>query len=55
MKHILKIAGSLLLDQIVGCISGSMMIIGVAFFFKNSLSGYLIAAAITIFLFCYIA
>ena len=55
MKHILKMVGSLLMDQLVGIISGFMMIIGVAFFFKNSLTGYLLAASITIFLFSYIA
>lgn len=55
MKHILKIAGSLLIDQLVGVISGSMMVLGVAFFFHNSLTGYLLAGALTIFLFAYTA
>lgn len=49
MKHLLKLVGSLLLDQFMGTIAGSMMVLCVYTFFKNSLTGYILA-----FIFCFI-
>ena len=46
MKHILKLAGSLLLDQFVGIISGFMLVLCVSVLFQNSLSGYTLAFCI---------
>lgn len=43
MKHLLKLSGSLLLDQFIGCISGWMMILCVSVIFKKSIVGHLLA------------
>lgn len=48
MKKFLKFVGSLFLDQFVGIISGSMLVLCVASFFQNSKLGYFLA-----FLFCF--
>ena len=43
MKKILKGAGGLLLDQFIGVVSAFMLVLCVAQFFGNSLSGYTLA------------
>ena len=43
MKHLFKLVGSLLLDQAVGIIGGSMMVLCVSTFFNNSFWGYFLA------------
>ncbi len=43
MKHLLKVTAALLLDQLVGTISGFMLVLCVSVIFKNNLNGYLIA------------
>ena len=55
MKQLLHTAGSLFLDQFIGVIAGMMMPLCVAMLFGNRLPGYLLAAAITIFLYAYCA
>lgn len=55
MKHFLKLCGSLLIDQFIGCISGFMLILCVASLFNNSLTGYLLAFCICFGFFVYIS
>ena len=43
MKKFFKFVGSLFLDQLVGIISGSMLVLCVASFFQNSKLGYVLA------------
>lgn len=54
MKHILKTAGSLLLDQFLGVFSGWMLVVCVSVLFKNSLTGYVIAFCICFGFYSYI-
>lgn len=43
MKKFFKFVGSLFLDQVVGIISGSMLVLCVASIFENSKTGYFLA------------
>ncbi len=43
MKKILKAAGGLILDQFIGVVSAFMLVLCVAQFFSNSMSGYMVA------------
>lgn len=54
MKHFFKLFGSLLADQFIGCISGFMLILCVSTFFKNSLSGYVLAFIICFGFYAYV-
>lgn len=54
MKYLLKTAVSLLADQVVGIISGFMLILCVSAIFKNSLTGYIIAFCICFGFYIYV-
>jgi len=54
MKHIFKCVGSLLLDQFVGIISGSMLVLCVSALFQNSLLGYTLAFCICFGFYAYV-
>lgn len=54
MKHLFKLAGSLLLDQFVGIISAFMLVLCVAGIFKNSLTGYALAFCICFGFYVYV-
>ena len=54
MKHILKCAASLILDQFVGIISGFMLVLCVSTIFENSLTGYTIAFCICFGFYAYV-
>ncbi len=54
MKHILKTAGSLLLDQFIGSIAACMLVVCVAVLFKQSLLGFVLAFVIAFAFYAYI-
>lgn len=54
MKHLLKLVGALLLDQLVGIISAFMLVLCVSVIFKNSLTGYLLAFCICFGFYAYV-
>ncbi len=55
MKHFFKIVGSLLMDQFVGIIGASMMVLCVSTFFNNSFAGYLLAFAFSLGFYAYVS
>ncbi len=54
MKHFFKLFGSLMADQFIGCISGFMLVLCVATFFKNSLMGFVLAFIISFGFYAYV-
>ncbi len=54
MKHLLKGIGSLLLDQLVGIISGFMLVLCVSAIFNNSLTGYTVAFCVCFGFYAYV-
>ncbi len=54
MKNLIKTVGALLLDQLVGIISGFMLVLCVSVIFKNSLNGYIIAFCICFGFYAYV-
>ena len=55
MKTTVKLAGSLILDQIIGIVAGFMFVLCVSAIFRNSITGYLIAFIICFGLYYYAA
>ncbi|MBQ7034787.1 MAG: hypothetical protein IJN34_03520 [Clostridia bacterium] len=54
MKQFFKTVGSLLMDQFVGILSASMLVLCVATFFKNSLLGFMLAFLICFGFYAYV-